>query len=92
MSEDNQKRIYYVRESAIQSVISDVVSFGFLILVMTLNALYWGGRWYVTIFLLIMWVMFVAGKANNKLKRFHTRSELVDHLIKELEEEGDNSK
>lgn len=92
MDNDNQKRIYYVRESAIQSYISDATSFGFLILVMTLNALYWGGHWYVTIFLLIMWVLFIAGKASRKTKQFYTRSELVDHLIKELEEEGATSK
>ena len=91
--EDNKlKRIYYVRESAIQSIISDCVSFGFLILVMTLNVMYWGGRWYVTVFLLILWVLFAAGKANRRMQQFYTRSDLVDHLIKELEEEGDNSK
>ena len=39
MDKENQKRIYYVRESALQSIISDAVSFGFLILVMTLNFL-----------------------------------------------------
>ena len=92
MSNDNEKKIYYVRESALQSIISDVVSFGFLILVMTLNFLYRGGHWYVTIFLLILWVLFAAGKASRKMKQFYTRSDLVDHLIKELEEEGETSK
>ena len=93
MGEDkNLKRIYYVRESALQSIISDAVSFGFLILVMTLNFLQWGGHWYVTVFLLILWVIFATGKASRRMKQFHTRSELVDHLIKELEEEGENSK
>lgn len=86
------KTIYYVRENAVQSIISDVVSFGFLILVMTLNFTHWGGHWYVTIPLLLLWVMFAAGKASKRMKQFYTRSELVDHLIKELEEEGDNSK
>ena len=92
MDKDNQKRIYYVRESALQSIISDTVSFGFLILVMTLNFTNWGGHWYVTVFLLILWVLFATGKASRRMKQFYTRSELVDHLIKELEEEGDNSK
>lgn len=87
----NKNRIYYVRESALQSIISDVVSFGFLILVMTLNVLYWGGRWYVTVFLLVIWVLFATGKASKRMQQFHTRSELVDHLIKELEEEGEQS-
>ena len=92
MEDKNQKRIYYVRESALQSIISDAVSFGFLILVMTLNFLQWGGHWYVTVFLLFLWVIFATGKASRRMQQFYTRSELVDHLIKELEEEGDNSK
>ncbi len=92
MDKDNLKRIYYVRESALQSIISDIVSFGFLILVMTLNFTHWGGHWYVTLFLLILWVLFAAGKANRRMKQFYTRSDLVDHLIKELEEEGETSK
>ncbi len=92
MEDSKLKRIYYVRENALQSIISDCVSFGFLVLVMTLNFTHWGGHWYVTIFLLILWVMFAAGKASRRMKQFYTRSELVDHLIKELEEEGENSK
>ena len=92
MDKENQKRIYDVRESALQSIISDAVSFGFLILVMTLNFLQWGGHWYVTVFLLFLWVIFATGKASRRMQQFYTRSELVDHLIKELEEEGETSK
>ena len=92
MDKENQKRIYYVRESALQSIISDAMSFGFLILVMTLNFLQWGGHWYVTVFLLFLWVIFATGKASRRMQQFYTRSELVDHLIKELEEEGETSK
>ena len=92
MDKENQKRIYYVRESALQSIVSDAVSFGFLILVMTLNFLQWGGHWYVTVFLLFLWVIFATGKASRRMQQFYTRSELVDHLIKELEEEGETSK
>lgn len=90
--ETTEKKFYYVRESAVQSIIADTVSFGFLILVMTLNSLYWGSRWYVTIFLLVLWVLFAAGKASQRMKQFNTRSDLVDHLIKELEDEGETSK
>ena len=68
MEDKNQKRIYYVRESALQSIISDAVSFGFLILVMTLNFLQWGGHWYVTVFLLILWVLFATGKAGQSIR------------------------
>ncbi len=91
-NQNNERQLYYVRESALQSIIADVVSFGFLIVVMTLNFVKWGGHWYVTTFLLLIWIIFVVGKASKKAKQFYTRSELVDHLIKELEDEGENSK
>jgi len=88
----SEKRIIYVRESALQAIISDTVSFGFLILVMTLNFLQWGGHWYVTIFLLWVWLIFVLGRAKSKMREFSSRFEVIDTLIKELEEEGETSK
>lgn len=92
MSDKKEKRIIYVRESAVQAIISDAVSFGFLILVMTLNFLQWGGHWYVTVFLLWVWLIFVLGRAKSKMREFSSRSEVIDTLIKELEEEGETSK
>jgi len=59
---------------------------------MTLNFLYWGGHWYVTIFLLFLWLLFIAGRGKAKMREFSSRSEVIDTLIKELEEEGIESK
>ena len=87
-----EKGLIYVRESAVQAIISDTFSFGCLILVMTLNQLYWGGQWYVTIFLLFLWLIFIAGRGKAKSREFNSRSDVIDTLIKELEEEGDKSK
>jgi hypothetical protein len=87
-----EKRLVYVRESALQAIISDTFSFGCLILVMTLNFAYWGGHWYLTVFLAWIWLVFILGRAKAKLREFNSRSELIDTLIKELEEEGENSK
>ena len=93
MSDKKQeKRLIYVRESAVQAIISDTFSFGCLILVMTLNSLYWGGHWYVTIFLLFLCLIFIAGGGKAKTREFNSRSDVIDTLIKELEEEGDKSK
>lgn len=87
-----EKRLIYVRESALQAIISDTFSFGCLILVMSLNFLQWGGHWYVTIFLLFLWMIFIMGRGKAKIREFNSRSEVIDTLIKELEEEGETSK
>lgn len=87
-----QPKIYYVRESALQSIIADLFSFGILILVTTLNFQYWGGHWYFNMLIIFLWIVFVAGRAKSKLREFTDRSALVDHLIKELESEGETSK
>ncbi len=87
-----QPKIYYVRESALQSIVADFFTFGFLILLTTLNYMYWGGHWYFNIVIIFLWFVFVMGRAKSKVREFEDRSALVDHLIKELEGEGENSK
>lgn len=85
-------KIYYVRESALQSIVADFFTFGFLILLTTLNYMYWGGHWYFNIVIIFCWLSFTLGKARAKITEFNSRSDLVGHLIKELESEGETSK
>jgi hypothetical protein len=85
-------KIYYVRESAAQSIVADIFTFGILILITTLNFMYWGGHWYMGITIIILWFVFIAGRAKSKIREFTDRSALVDHLIKELKTEGETSK
>lgn len=87
-----EKRLLYVRESALQSIVADTFSFGILILITTLNFKYWGGHLYMGVLIVFLWIVFVAGRAKSKLREFNSRSELVDFLIKELEDEGETSK
>lgn len=86
------KRIFYVRESAAQSIIADIFTFGLLIGITTINFQYWGGLWYFNILIIFLWLVFVAGKAKSKGREFTSRSELIDYLIAELEAEGETSK
>lgn len=87
-----QPKIYYVRESALQSIIADTFTFGILILISTLNFVYWGGHWYMGALIVFCWLMFVMGRAKSKIREFTDRSALIDHLIAELEAEGETSK
>ena len=90
---NNQKpKIYYVRESALQSIIADFFTFGILIGITTLNYQYWGAKWYFNILIIFLWFVFVMGRAKSKVREFPDRSALVDHLIAELESEGETSK
>lgn len=87
MSDEKQKRIIYVRESALQAIISDTFSFGCLVLVMTLNFMYWGGHWYLTLFLAWMWLIFILGRARAKMREFHSREAVIKALQAELDKE-----
>ena len=87
MADKEQKRLIYVRESALQAIISDTFSFGCLILVMTLNHLYWGGHWYATIFLLFLWLLFIAGRGKAKTREFYSREEVIKTLQAEIDKE-----
>ena len=87
-----EARIIYVRETALQSVLSDIFTFGILIGISTLHFVYWGAHWYMGILIVFLWLVFVAGRAQSKKREFSSRSEVIDTLIKELEDEGETSK
>lgn len=80
-------RIIYVRESAAQSIVADLFTFGILIGITTLNFKYWGGHWYMGILIIFLWLVFVAGRAQGKKREFWSREEVIETLQKELEEE-----
>ena len=81
------KPIYYVRESAAQSIVADIFTFGIIIGMTTLNFTVWGGHWYMGILIIFLWLVFVMGRAKSKIREFENRSALIDHLIAELEAE-----
>jgi hypothetical protein len=80
-------KIYYVRESALQSIVADFFTFGTLIGLTTMNYVYWGGHWYFNILIIFCWLSFTLGKARAKIREFNDRGALIDFLIHELEEE-----
>ena len=85
-------RIIYVREGEVQSILSDIFTFGILIGISTLHFVYWGAHWYMGILIIFLWLVFVVGRAQSKKREFYSRSEVIDTLIKELEAEGETSK
>ena len=84
MSKNN---IYYIRESAIQSIISDVFTFTCLFAFFLGNKFFLGGRWYIDFFMFIMLHIVLLRRANNRLKTFSTNKELLDFLEEETRHE-----
>lgn len=75
--------IVYMRESAIGSILSDIVSIGSLVGLMFLNFDYWHGHWYVTAAILVIWFSYGMAHSSGRIHRFHT----IDACIKFLEDE-----
>lgn len=87
MSEATKKdaKYIYMREGFVRSVVADIITFGGWILLMFLNFNYWGGHWYVTIFLLIVWLLGTIGRASNRVKYFYTAEDVLKYLEAEKE-------
>lgn len=84
MSEVKVKREFiYNRESFLSSLAADAVTFGFLIGLMFLNFLYWGGRWYVTVFIMFIWLLSTLAKGSKRVHKFHSIDECIAYLEKE---------
>lgn len=81
----NEKKPVYIynRENLATSLISDTITYGSFIGLMFLNFEYWGGRWYVTVFLLFVWFMALIGRANNRIHRFYNARDCIDFIKKD---------
>lgn len=82
--EDKKIEYVFFRESLVQSVLSDLVTFGFIFAGFFANAFYFGGKWYIYLF--FMFMMFITGfVATHKDKRaFTNKKDLLEFAKKEL--------
>ena len=87
MENKPQKQIIYYRESAMQSIIADTYTFGVLAFMLTINYKFWAGDWYVTIFLLVIWLLATPGRTMSKMT-YTDKTKLIEDLQRELVWEG----
>ena len=78
-----QKEVIYFRESAIQSVIADLTSFGLVVGGLLLNHTYLHARWYIDIFFLFIFFVLISSRGANKAKRFTDLQKFKDY-VKEM--------
>lgn len=78
-----EKVFIYNRESFLGAVLSDCVTFGFLIGLMFLNFNYWGGHWYTTIFILIIWLTYIAARGSKRIHIFYSAEECIKFIQEE---------
>lgn len=82
MNNKKETKFYYVKESLLQSVLADIVSFGGFFVLLTINYKFWEGEQIVTIFLLVLWVSFTMSKIGvfGKKEVFRSDTELIKYL------------
>lgn len=76
----NSKEYIYLRESAWQSFISDLSTFGFLLGSFWVNYTFIGNNGFVSAILLIMLLMFIISKSSMKKHTFKSKEELIKYL------------
>lgn len=75
-----RKTIIYYRETNWQSIVSDTYMFAMLVGAMAINHFYLGGSGVWALFLFLMVLMAIVGRANSKRHRFGSKEELLKHL------------
>jgi hypothetical protein len=80
---NNKTTIIYFRESAIQSIIADLFSFGLFLGSLAFNHYILLGKWYIDLFFLWMGFTLTVARSNKHIKRFNSMLELIDYLNKE---------
>ena len=74
-----KEEIIIYKESLIQSIIADIFSFSILIGSFAINHFYIGSKFLAGI-LLILWLIFIIGKASNRKNTFTNKQKAVDFL------------
>lgn len=79
LSKEEKVFIFY-RESLIQSIVSDIFTFGILLSALWINFIMLGNNWITTVFIIFMWFMWLSTKSNSKGKRFTNKKDLQKFL------------
>lgn len=83
-SSQGKNEFIYYRESALQSIVADVVMFALLVGAIAINHLYLGGSgiWAVCLFVLIL--IAVAARGNKNRKVFTSKEDLKKYINETL--------
>lgn len=77
----SETKIYYVRESLTQSILSDITTFGFLCASVWFNETFCNGSGFMNGVLLVMFLIFLISKFSAKKTTFKSEDDLVEYLI-----------
>lgn len=76
------KEIIFLRESFIQSLLSDIVTFGSLAGMLLFNYYFLGNSGIVQVIIGIMLLVTSISRSNKQIKRFNSKQEIIDYLNK----------
>lgn len=83
-TEERKTKVYYVRESFVQSLLADMVSFGFLIGMFFVNEYWLSSKWYIDIFIMLLFFMLAIAKGSKRYQVFNSVEDLKNYLDKQL--------
>lgn len=76
-----KEKVYiYFRESAIQSIISDIFSFGMLIVFLILNRYLLGDHASIAILIFFIWLATLLGKSVGGSRKFNKLEDLKEYV------------
>lgn len=86
---EKELKIIIIKEGLAQSLIADTYSFSIPILLLFLNAWYWGNTWIIQVFVIILWFIWMISRRNEKIKTFYSKENAIKYLSKETEAQND---
>jgi hypothetical protein len=78
------KGYMFLRESFIQSLLSDLTNFGIMCASFYFNENYVGGSYFFNAIIFIMMAMFLYSRATTKIVHFENKKDLLDYINKNL--------
>lgn len=76
------KEYIYFKENLLQSILSDIATFGFLCGSVWFNYQFVGGSHFLNAIILIMLLLFITAKASGRKRTFISKEELIKYLNK----------
>lgn len=78
---DNKERIFIViREGLVQSILSDLTTFGLMLSVVAIDTFYIGGSTFYKVFFAILFTIYLLGRASNLKNTFRSKKEAIEYI------------
>jgi len=89
MERNSRPMVIWYRESMVQSIVADIMTFAFIAILFAFNHFYLGDSKVAGVAFFILFIVYTIGKSSSRKDEFYSLEDARDHIEKEIIKESE---